>query len=99
MRVDRRSSQSDDCGIRREPRHGGTLRRNLRPAAPLLPRALNKVTCSPAINGLPLMRSSGFAEIISMLAPGASVYFDTWRNGEAMQVTVIVCLGKWQTSG
>ena len=43
-----------------------------------------------AINGSPLMRSSDFVEIISMMAPSTSVYLDTWRSGEFMQVTVIL---------
>jgi S1-C subfamily serine protease len=43
-----------------------------------------------AINGSPLMRSSDFAEIISMMAPGTSVYLDTWRGGEWFQRTLIL---------
>jgi len=33
-----------------------------------------------AINGSPLMRSSDFVGIISMMAPGTSVCLDTWRG-------------------
>ena len=43
-----------------------------------------------AINGSPLMRSSDFAGIISKMAPGTTVYLDTLRDGEAMQVKVIL---------
>src|SRR5262249_59950934 len=43
-----------------------------------------------AINGSPLMRSSDFSSIISMMAPGTSVYLDTLRDLQAMQVTVIL---------
>jgi len=43
-----------------------------------------------AINGSPLMRSSDFAGIISAMAPGTSVYLDTWRDRQATQVTVVL---------
>jgi serine protease Do len=43
-----------------------------------------------AINGSPLMRASDFAGIISVMAPGTSVYLNTSRNGEAMQVMLIL---------
>lgn len=43
-----------------------------------------------AINGSPLMRSTDFVEIVSAMAPGATVYLDTRRDGQAMQIKVIV---------
>jgi len=43
-----------------------------------------------AINGSPLMRSTDFAEIISVMAPNATVYLDTRRDGVAMQIKVIL---------
>jgi C-terminal processing protease CtpA/Prc len=49
------------------------------------------------INGAPLMQSTDFANIISSMAPGTPVYFDTSRNGEPKQVTVI--LGSTQCRG
>jgi serine protease Do len=52
-----------------------------------------------AINGSPLMRASDFAEIISMMAPGTSVCLNTWRSGEAMQVTVVLGSVQCRTSG
>jgi len=52
-----------------------------------------------AINGSPLMRSSDFAGIISAIAPGTSVYLDTWRDRQAMQVTVILGSAPCRTSG
>ncbi|MBV8286707.1 MAG: PDZ domain-containing protein [Hyphomicrobiales bacterium] len=52
-----------------------------------------------AINGSPLMRASDFAEIISMMAPGTSVYLNTWRSGEAMQVTVVLGSAKCRMEG
>ena len=52
-----------------------------------------------AINGSPLMRSSDFAGIISTIAPGTSVYLDTWRDRQAMQVTVILGSATCRTSG
>ena len=52
-----------------------------------------------AINGSPLIRSSDFAKIISAMAPGTTVYFDTSRNGEAMQVRLILGSAQCRTSG
>jgi hypothetical protein len=36
------------------------------------------------------MRASDFAGIISALAPGTTVYFNTWRGGEWFQRALIV---------
>jgi hypothetical protein len=52
-----------------------------------------------AINGSPLMRSSDFAGIISMMAPGTSVYLNAWRDRQAMQVTVILGSAPCRTRG
>jgi serine protease Do len=52
-----------------------------------------------AINGSPLMRSSDFARIISMMAPGTSVHLNTWRDGQAMQVRLILGSAPCRTSG
>jgi serine protease Do len=52
-----------------------------------------------AINGSPLMRSSDFAGIISAMAPGTSVYLDTWRDRQATQVTVVLGSAPCHTSG
>ena len=43
-----------------------------------------------SINGAPLTRSSDFAGIISAMAPGTMVYLDTWRDGEARQVMLVL---------
>jgi serine protease Do len=52
-----------------------------------------------AINGSPLTRSSDFAGIISAMAPGTSVYLDTWRDRQATQVTVVLGSVPCHTSG
>jgi serine protease Do len=52
-----------------------------------------------AINGSPLKRSSDFAKIISIMAPGRSVNLDTWRDRQAMQVMVILGSAPCRTSG
>jgi S1-C subfamily serine protease len=52
-----------------------------------------------AINGSPLMRSSDFDQIISMMAPGARVYLNTWRDGQAMQVRLILGSAPCRTNG
>ena len=60
------------------------------PGSPAAKAGIEQGDALTAVNGRPLMRSSDFAGIISMMAPGASVYLDTWRNGEAMQVKLII---------
>jgi serine protease Do len=52
-----------------------------------------------AINGSPLMRSSDFARIISMMAPGTSVYLNTWRDGEAREVSLTLGSAHCRKSG
>jgi S1-C subfamily serine protease len=39
-----------------------------------------------AINGSPLVNSTDFAKIISMTAPGTTVYLNTVRNGETIPI-------------
>jgi Bacterial sugar transferase/PDZ domain len=66
----------DDCCIRREPRHGGILRRNLRSAEAGSPTAAAHIELGDvftSVNGSPLMRASDFAKIIAAMAPGTSV--------------------------
>jgi serine protease Do len=43
-----------------------------------------------AINGSPVMNSTDFAKIISMTAPGTTVYLNTVRNGETIPIKLIV---------
>jgi serine protease Do len=52
-----------------------------------------------AINGSPLEHASDFAGIISMMAPGTPVSLDISRNGEAMQLTVILGSTRCGTGG
>jgi serine protease Do len=51
------------------------------------------------INGSPLMRASNFAEIISRMAPGTTVYLNTLRNGEAISIKLILGSVQCRTSG
>jgi serine protease Do len=51
------------------------------------------------INGSPLARASDFAEIISTIAPGTTVYLNTWRDGEERQVTLILGSGPCRANG
>jgi S1-C subfamily serine protease len=60
------------------------------PGGPAAAAGIEQGDLLTAINGSPLMRASDFAGIISMMAPGTSVYLNTSRNGEAMQVTLIL---------
>jgi serine protease Do len=60
------------------------------PGSPAATAGIEQGDVLTAINGSPLMRSSDFAEIISMMAPGTTVYLDTRRDGDAMQVKLIL---------
>jgi serine protease Do len=60
------------------------------PGSPAAAAHIEQGDVLTAINGSPLMRASDFAGIISAMAPGAQVYLNTSRDGEAMQVTVIL---------
>ena len=69
------------------------------PGSPAATAGIEQGDVLTAINGSPLMRSSDFAGIISMMAPGTSVYLDTWRDGEAMQVKLMLGSAQCRTSG
>jgi serine protease Do len=69
------------------------------PGSPAAAAGIEQGDVLTAINGSPLMRSSDFAGIISMMAPGTSVYLDTSRNGEAMQVKLTLGSAQCRTSG
>jgi len=43
-----------------------------------------------AINGSRLVHAGEFARIISATAPGTTVYLDTWRDRQAMQVKLVL---------
>ena len=43
-----------------------------------------------AINGTRLVHAPDFARIISATAPGTTVYLDTWRDRQAMQIKLIL---------
>ena len=69
------------------------------PGSPAATAGIEQGDVLTAINGSPLVRSSDFAEIISMMAPGTSVYLNTLRDGEAMQVQLIIGSAQCRTSG
>ena len=47
-----------------------------------------------AINGAPVMRSGDFATMISAMAPGSTVYLRTFRDGQMIEVQVMLGSGK-----
>jgi serine protease Do len=69
------------------------------PGSPAAAAGIEQGDVLTAINGSPLMRSSDFAQIISAMAPGTPVYFDTWRDGEAIQVKLILGFAPCRASG
>ena len=52
-----------------------------------------------SIDGVPLARASDFAGIISAMAPGTLVYLDTWRDGEARQVALVLGSAPCRSNG
>jgi serine protease Do len=69
------------------------------PGSPAATAGIEQGDVLTAINGSPLMRSSDFAGIISKMAPGTSVDLDTWCDGEAMQVKLMLGSAQCRTSG
>ena len=69
------------------------------PGSPAATAGIEQGDVFTAINGNPLMGSGDFAGIISMMAPGTSVYLNTWRDGEAIQVKLILGSAQCRTSG
>jgi serine protease Do len=69
------------------------------PGSPAATAGIEQGDVLTEINGSPLMRSSDFAGIISKMAPGTSVDLDTWRDGEAMQVKLMLGSAQCRTSG
>ena len=47
-----------------------------------------------AINGTSVMRSSDFAAMISARAPGSTVYLSTFRDGQMIEVQLVLGSGK-----
>jgi serine protease Do len=47
-----------------------------------------------AINGAPVMRSSDFAAMISAMAPNTMVYLSTFRDGQMIELQVVLGSGK-----
>jgi serine protease Do len=47
-----------------------------------------------AINGTPVMRSSDFAAMISARAPDSTVYLSTFRDGQMIELQVMLGSGK-----
>lgn len=60
------------------------------PGSPAAAAHIEQGDVLTTINGNPLMRASDLAPIISAMAPGASLYLYTWRNGQPRQVTLIL---------
>jgi S1-C subfamily serine protease len=69
------------------------------PGSPAATAGIEQGDVLTAINGSPLVRSSDFAQIISMMAPGTPVYLDISRNDEAMQVKLILGSAQCRTNG
>jgi serine protease Do len=60
------------------------------PGSPAAAAGIEAGDVLTAINGARLVHSSEFARIISATAPGTTVYLDTWRDRQAMQVKLVL---------
>jgi serine protease Do len=69
------------------------------PGSPAAAANIEQGDVLTAINGSPLMRSTDFAQIISAMAPGTRVYFDTSRDRQARQVALVLGSGACRTPG
>jgi serine protease Do len=47
-----------------------------------------------AVNGSPVMRSSDFAAMIAVMAPSTTAYLSTFRDGQMIEVKLVVSSGK-----
>jgi serine protease Do len=69
------------------------------PGSPAAHEHIEQGDVLTSINGSALMRSIDFAEIISAMAPGTTVYLYTWRDGQPRQVQLILGSAPCRTSG
>ena len=77
----------------------GAILERPEPGSPAATAGIEQGDVLTAINGSPLMRSSDFAGIFSMMAPGTTVYLSTWRDGEAREVSLTLGSAQCRTSG
>ena len=69
------------------------------PGSPAAAAGIEQGDVLTAINGSLLMHASDFAGIISAMAPDTQVYLNTSRDGEAMQVRLILGSAPCRTGG
>jgi serine protease Do len=60
------------------------------PGSPAAAAGIEAGDVLTAINGARLVHANDFARIISATAPGTTVYLDTWRDRQAMQVRLVL---------
>ena len=68
------------------------------PGSPAASAGIEEGDVLTAINGSPLARSIDFAEIISNMGPGSSLNLSASRNGEAMEIKLMLGSAKCQSS-
>jgi predicted metalloprotease with PDZ domain len=68
------------------------------PGGPAAGAGIQEGDVVTAIDGQPIEQARDFANMISMMAPGTTVYLDALRNGEAIQFKVILGSGPCATS-
>ena len=68
------------------------------PGGPAAGAGIEEGDVVTAIDGQPIEQARDFANTISMMAPGTTVYLDASRNGEAIQFKVILGSGPCATS-
>jgi len=92
--MDRRYGQSGHPGPRRKPRHArapfGGIFDQPEPDSPAAAAGIEQGDVLTQINGSSLPRASDFANIISAMPPGTQVSLWTLRNGQTMQLNVIL---------
>jgi serine protease Do len=66
----------------------GAILKQPTPGGPAAAAGIEAGDVVTTINGSPLSNWRDFAPAISMMAPGTTVYLNTWRDGQLMPVSV-----------
>jgi S1-C subfamily serine protease len=64
------------------------------PGSPAAAAKIEQYDLITAINGAPLMKAEDFAPAIAAFSPGTIIYLSNRRNGELMEVSVVLGAGK-----
>jgi serine protease Do len=94
--MDGRPGEVDHAGIRCKSRYGrGAIFDQPEPKSPAANAGIQAGDVLTTINGSAVMRSSDIAAMISRMAPGSTVFLNTFRNRQMIKVSLILDAGSW----